>query len=69
MAGGFELSVEEMSRYPDYRGQSFIDLARELVPNGMLNAKLLGLAVTEHGYEEQDIKKIWHYLARFGRKR
>ncbi|WP_285356461.1 DUF3626 domain-containing protein [Vibrio sp. D406a] len=67
--GGFELSVEEMSRYPDYRGQSFIDLARELVPNGMLNAKLLGLAVTEHGYEEQDIKKIWHYLARFGRKR
>ncbi|WP_252024871.1 DUF3626 domain-containing protein [Vibrio sp. SCSIO 43136] len=54
---GFELPVEEMSRYPDYRGQSFVDLARELAPNGILNVKLLGLASTEHGYKEQDIKK------------
>ncbi|MDN2481237.1 DUF3626 domain-containing protein [Vibrio agarivorans] len=66
---GFELSVEEMSRYPDYRGQSYVDLAREIAPNGILDVKLLGLAVTELGYEEQDIKKIWHYLARFGQKR
>ncbi|MBW3698454.1 DUF3626 domain-containing protein [Vibrio sp. T187] len=63
---GYELSIERMSRYPDYRGQRFIDLAKQLSSNGKINAKLLGLAVTEQGYDEQDIKKIWHYLARFG---
>lgn len=63
---GYELSIECMSRYPDYRGQRFIDLAKQLSSNEKINAKLLGLAVTEQGYDEQDIKKIWHYLARFG---
>lgn len=63
---GFELSVEQMSLFPDYRGQEYINLARKLAEDGKVNARLLGLAVTEHGYDEQDIKKIWHYLARFG---
>ncbi len=63
---GYELSIEEMSRYPDYRGQSFIELAKKLAVNGKINAKILGLAVTEQGYDQQDVKKVWHYLARFG---
>lgn len=63
---GFELSVEQMSLYPGYRGQEYINLAQKLAQDGKVNARLLGLAVTEHGYDEQDIKKIWHYLARFG---
>ncbi len=63
---GYELTIEEMSRYPEYRGQPFIDLAKGLVKEGKINAKILGLAVTEQGYDGQDIKKIWHYLARFG---
>ncbi|MBM7035243.1 DUF3626 domain-containing protein [Vibrio ulleungensis] len=63
---GYELSIEEMSRYPNYRGPQYIDLAREIARNGKINPKLLGLAVTEQGYDEQDIKKVWHYLARFG---
>lgn len=65
---GYQLSVEEMSRYPDYRGLEFSELARKVAPKGMLDAKLLGTAVNEYGFEEQDIKKIWHYLARFGRR-
>ena len=65
---GFQLSVEEMSRYPDYRGLAFIELAQKVAPKGMLDVKLLGTAVNEYGFEEQDIKKIWHYLARFGRR-
>lgn len=63
---GYELSLEEMSRYPDYRGQSFIELAKKLAVNGKINAKILGLAVTEQDYDQQDVKKVWHYLARFG---
>lgn len=65
---GFELSIEEMSRYPDYRGQSFIELAKKLAVNGKINARILGLAVTQQGYDQQDVKKVWHYLARFGYK-
>ncbi|MDG3085177.1 DUF3626 domain-containing protein [Vibrio hannami] len=63
---GYELTIEDMSRYPDYRGQQFIDLAEELALNGTINARILGSAVTELEYDEQDVKKVWHYLARFG---
>lgn len=63
---GYELSLEEMRRHPDYRGQQFIELATELAHNGKINARILGLAITEQGYDEQDVKKVWHYLARFG---
>ncbi|MFD2178488.1 DUF3626 domain-containing protein [Veronia pacifica] len=63
---GYALSLEEMSRYPDYRGQKYIELAEELALNGNINAKVLGLAVTRQGYDEQEVKKVWHYLARFG---
>ena len=63
---GYELSLESMSLYPDYRGQRFIELAKEIAQNGFINPRLLGIAITQQGYDEQDIKKIWHYLARFG---
>lgn len=63
---GYELSLEEMSRHPDYRGQQFIELAKDLAHDGKINTRILGLAVTEQGYDEQDVKKVWHYLARFG---
>lgn len=63
---GYELSIKEMSLYPDYRGQQFVELASEISVNGVINAKILGWAVKELGYNEQDIKKVWHYLARFG---
>ncbi|GEA59363.1 DUF3626 domain-containing protein [Vibrio comitans] len=63
---GYELSIEQMSQYPDYRGQQFIDLAKQIAHKGMINTFLLGRAVTQQGFNEQDVKKIWHYLARFG---
>lgn len=63
---GYRLSLEEMSRYPDYRGHKYIELAIELAQNGSINAKILGSAVTKRGYDEQEVKKVWHYLARFG---
>ncbi|MFC5079731.1 hypothetical protein VTH8203_03351 [Vibrio thalassae] len=63
---GYELSIETMRQYLDYRGMPFVELAQELAQDGIINAQLLGLAVTSKRYDEQDIKKIWHYLARFG---
>ncbi|PMJ95690.1 DUF3626 domain-containing protein, partial [Vibrio sp. 10N.261.55.A7] len=63
---GFELSLEKMSNYPDYRSERYLELAKELAQSGKFNAQILGLAVTEQGYDEQEVKKVWHYLARFG---
>lgn len=63
---GYKLCLEEMSCYPDYRGLKYIELAKELAQNESINAKILGLAVTKQGYDEQEVKKVWHYLARFG---
>lgn len=65
---GYELVIEKMNRYPEYRGQRFIDLAKKLAEEEKINPKHLGLAVTKLGYDEQDVKKMWHYLARFGYK-
>ncbi|EGA68979.1 hypothetical protein VISI1226_06728 [Vibrio sinaloensis DSM 21326] len=63
---GFQLSLTTMQRFADYRGRKFVQLAEKLAENGSLNPRLLGLAVTELNYDQQDIKKVWHYLARFG---
>ncbi|CAM3970321.1 DUF3626 domain-containing protein [Vibrio neonatus] len=63
---GYELSIQEMARHPQYRGQEYIELARNLAQEGKINAKILGRAIVEQGYSEQEIKKVWHYLARFG---
>ncbi|WP_394152632.1 DUF3626 domain-containing protein [Vibrio maritimus] len=63
---GYVLTIEHMAQFPDYRGQEYIELAKRIAVNGVIDAALLGKAVTEQNYEEQEVKKVWHYLARFG---
>lgn len=63
---GYELTMEHMAQFPDYRGQEFIEIAKRIAVNGVIDAALLGKAVIEQDYDEQEIKKVWHYLARFG---
>ncbi|GAL34655.1 hypothetical protein JCM19240_4205 [Vibrio maritimus] len=63
---GFKLTIEKMSQFPNYRGQEFVELGKRLAVGGIIDARALGSAVTEQGYDEQAVKKVWHYLARFG---
>lgn len=63
---GFQLSIDEMAKYPDYRGKEFIRLGKEISENGILTPYILGLAAATGKYEQQDLKRVWHYLARFG---
>ncbi|SHG79460.1 DUF3626 domain-containing protein [Ferrimonas marina] len=63
---GYQLDIETMAQYPDYRGPQYLELARELAVDGVITADLLGRAVNERRFDEQDVKKVWHYLARFG---
>ncbi|MFH8573774.1 DUF3626 domain-containing protein [Streptomyces sp. NPDC017993] len=63
---GFRISVDELRQHPDYRGQRYIDLGAAIV-GGRLDPKIIGDAARTGRYAVQDLKKVWHCLARFRR--
>ncbi|ONI86227.1 hypothetical protein ALI22I_26395 [Saccharothrix sp. ALI-22-I] len=62
---GFRLSVDELRRHPDFRGPQYVDLGLEIAVDGVLTPKIIG--DVRDRYDQQDLKKVWHLLARFGR--
>lgn len=63
---GFRLHVDEMALHPAYRGPEFVALGREVAVDGWLTPAILDMAVRTERHHPQDLKKVWHYLARFG---
>ncbi|WP_306215168.1 DUF3626 domain-containing protein [Actinoplanes sp. RD1] len=63
---GFRLSVTELRRHPGYRGQEFVDLGAALARDGHLTPRLIGDAARSGEHDQQALKRVWHYLARFG---
>ncbi len=63
---GFRLSVSELRRHPDYRGRRFVDLGAEIAVDGFLDPRIIGDAARTGRYDAQDLKRVWHYTARFG---
>lgn len=57
--------VETAGLDPAFRGQPYVDLAQALGP--VLTPDLVGEAARDGGHDPQDLKRVWHYLARFGR--
>jgi hypothetical protein len=64
---GFELAASELRRRPDFRGPEFVQLGMELAVDGRLNARIIGDASRTRRYDDQHLKRVWHYVARFGR--
>jgi len=64
--GGFRLSVKELRRHPGYRGPEYVELGAALARDGHLDPGILGDASRTGRYDEQALKRVWHYLARFG---
>jgi hypothetical protein len=64
---GFELSTSELQSHPYYRGPEFVRLGLELAVDGRLDARIIGDASRTRRYDDQDLKRVWHYVARFGR--
>ncbi|MFD7184878.1 DUF3626 domain-containing protein [Streptomyces sp. NPDC059904] len=67
--GGFRLGVEELRLHPDYRGQEYVDLATRIAVGGVLDPRIIGDTARADRYDPQSVKKVWHYLARFGAPR
>ncbi|MBP9778864.1 MAG: DUF3626 domain-containing protein [Rickettsiaceae bacterium] len=64
---GYELTIADLEKHPNFRGSEFVEIGKEIAKDGRLNPKILGKATTTGNYNEQDLKKVWHYIARFGR--
>jgi Protein of unknown function (DUF3626) len=63
---GFELTTAELRLHPDFRGPEFVQLGLELAVDGRLDARIIGDASRTRRYDDQDLKRVWHYVARFG---
>ncbi|MGH4031179.1 DUF3626 domain-containing protein [Actinomycetota bacterium Odt1-20B] len=63
---GFRLTVEELRRHPGYRGQEHVDLGTQIAVDGVLDPRIVGDAARDGSHDPQAVKKVWHYLARFG---
>jgi hypothetical protein len=61
---GFRLPVDELRRHPKYRGPEFVALGVSLAVDGFLDPAVIGAAVGLH--DPQALKRVWHYVARFG---
>lgn len=64
---GFTLTTAELRRHPGYRGPEFVDLGVALARDDRLDARVIGDASRTGRYDEQALKRVWHYVARFGR--
>ncbi|MFD8011560.1 DUF3626 domain-containing protein [Streptomyces sp. NPDC058955] len=64
--GGFRLTVAELRRHPDFRGPEYVELGARIAVDGLLDPRIVQDASLSGAYDPQDVKKVWHYLARFG---
>jgi hypothetical protein len=63
---GFSVSIDELEPHHAYRGPEIVQLARVIADNGRLTPAVIGRAACSGRYDQQDLKRVWHLLARFG---
>ena len=64
--GGFTATTAVLLDNPGYRGAEFALLGASLARDGALTARLIGEASLAGRHDEQALKRVWHYVARFG---
>jgi hypothetical protein len=63
---GYRLSVAELREHADYRGQEYVELGARIAQAGHVDPRIIGDAARTGRHELQDLKMVWHTLARFG---
>ncbi|WP_258314479.1 DUF3626 domain-containing protein [Streptomyces sp. Act143] len=63
---GYRLSVAELRRHADYRGEEYAALGARIAEDGHIDPRIIGDAARTGRHELQDLKMVWHTLARFG---
>ncbi len=63
---GFSLSTGTLRQHPTYRGPNYVALGLALAEHNLLTPRILGDAARSGRFDDQALKRVWHYLARFG---
>jgi hypothetical protein len=63
---GFEARIEDILANAYYRGDEYAALCVALARDGKLDAAMIGQASRSGNFDEQALKRAWHYVARFG---
>ncbi len=66
---GRRLDVDTLQRHPAYRGPRVVEVGRRVAEDGYLDEAVVGRAVLAGREDPQDLKKVWHCVARFGSPR
>jgi hypothetical protein len=56
----------DVERHPAYRGAEFVALGSSLAEDGVLTPRHIGEAARAGKHDPQALKRVWHYVARFG---
>ena len=64
--GGFRVTTSDLRRHADYRAPEFAELGVSLARGGCLDPAMIGDASRAGRHDEQSLKRVWHYVARFG---
>lgn len=63
---GFRLTVADLRRRPEYRGPEYVELGTRIAVDGHLDPQIIGVAARTRHHDPQALKRVWHYVARFG---
>ncbi|MFF7468341.1 DUF3626 domain-containing protein [Streptomyces sp. NPDC008092] len=63
---GYRITVPELRRHAGYRGPEYAELGAEIAETGVVDPRIIGAAARTGRYGIQDLKMVWHTLARFG---
>ena len=63
---GRVLRVETLADHPLFRGPRIVEVGLRVARDGVLDAATIGRAALIGREDPQDLKKVWHHVARFG---
>lgn len=63
---GYRLTVGGLRRHGDFRGEEYTALGARIARDGLLDPRIIGDAARTGRHETQDLKMVWHVLARHG---
>jgi hypothetical protein len=63
---GRRLQVDTLAQHAQFRGPRVVEVGRRVADDGVLDAAIIGRAALAGIEDPQDLKKLWHCVARFG---
>jgi hypothetical protein len=63
---GRRLQVDILADHPQFRGPRVVEVGRRVAVDGWLDAAVIGRAALAGIEDPQDLKRLWHCVARFG---